>query len=33
MERWQTVFDPPDMQQRRFQIQHLPLQADHFGHP
>ena len=25
MERWQTVFDPPDMQQRRFQIQHIPF--------
>ena len=32
MERCQTVFDSPDMQQRRFQIQHIPLQADHFGH-
>jgi hypothetical protein len=32
MESGQAVFDPPDMQESRLQIQHIPLPADHFSH-
>jgi hypothetical protein len=32
MEGGHTVLDAPHMKERGLQIQHIPLQADHFGH-
>ena len=32
MEGGHAVFDPPDVHEGGLQIQHVPLQADHFGH-
>jgi hypothetical protein len=32
MESSHAIFDSPDVQKGALQIQHIPLQVDHFGH-